>query len=229
MITLQRSADRRYVRSGPMETWRTFGPGGAEPFLRGFRALGSLDEVQLLPGAEYTPMSEGNYECLTYVRGGSVTLRHRPRRDEIFGPGFYQRARSDRRMIAGRPDRYNFPGAHLFVCSMTLCRRDRSWDWKHCPFADRIGNLRLIASPDGSAGSLRLQQDVRVYSSALDPGYHVVHELRPGRGAWIHVVGGRVRLLGLGLSAGDGASLDEEVAVSLTAEEASEILLFDLA
>src|SRR6185503_4191995 len=97
------------------------------------------------------------------------------------------------------------------------------------PFSDRRGNLRLIASPAGSDASLRLRQDVRIYSSVLDPGCHVVHEVSPGRGVWLHVVAGRVRFFDQSLATGDGASLDDESALSFTAQEASEILLFDLA
>jgi redox-sensitive bicupin YhaK (pirin superfamily) len=114
---------------------------------------------------------------------------------------------------------------------MTPHRKEEepSFERKHYPFSDRRGNLRLIASPDGSAASLRLQQDVRIYSSVLDPGRHMVHELRPGRGGWLQVVAGRVLLVDQSLEAGDGASLDDEPAVSFTAQVASEILLFDLA
>ena len=134
-------------------------------------------------------------------------------------------------MITGAPDGSPFQGAHLFVSSLTPHRigGEPSCERKHYPFSDRRGILRLIASPDGCDASLHLRQDVRIYSSVLDPGHHVVHELSPGRGAWLHVVVGRVRLVDQILGTGDGASLDDESAISFTAQESSEILLFDLA
>jgi redox-sensitive bicupin YhaK (pirin superfamily) len=94
--------------------------------------------------------------------------------------------------------------------------------------AERRGVLRLILSPDGRNQSLRLRQNARVYSSILESGHHVIHELGAGRGAWLHVVSGRIQLIDHVLGTGDGASLVDEAAVSLTAKEASEILLFDL-
>ena len=62
----------------------------------------------------------------------------------------------------------------------------------------------------------------------LGRGKHVVHELREGRSAWLHLVEGEVTLGDLVLSSGDGAGLTAERAVSLTAREETEILLIDL-
>jgi redox-sensitive bicupin YhaK (pirin superfamily) len=175
--------------------------------------------------------SNGNQEVVTYVREGGLIVRHRPRGEEFLGPGFYERADSHRVMSMGAPERCRAQGAHIFVTSLTPQQHlgESPCERKHSPFSDRRGNLRLIASPNGTAASLRLQQDVLIYSSVLDRGHHLVHELRPGRGAWLHVVAGRLQLADQTLESGDGAALDDEPAVSFTAQDASEILLFDLA
>jgi len=104
-----------------------------------------------------------------------------------------------------------------------------SYEHKQFPFADRFGRLLLVASPAGEAGSLRVGQDVHLYSSLLEKGHHIVHELHAGRGAWLHVVAGRIQVFDQSLVSGDGASFENESAVSFTAEKNSEILLFDLA
>jgi hypothetical protein len=224
LIKLQRSTDRRYVRSGSQEMWMSFDQ-------TGFRALDVLNEVRLLPGRKSRFQSDGDQESVTYVREGRLVVLHRPDGDEYLGPGYCRHAISQPLLITGASDESPFQGAHLFLSSMIPRRQEGepSCERKHYPYSDRRGILRLIASPDGSDASLRLQQDVRIYSSILDQGHHVVHELGPGRGAWLHVVTGRIRLLDQGLETGDGASLDDESAVSFTAEKPSEILLFDLA
>lgn len=232
MIKLQRSTNRHHVRGESQEMWMTFDRGNtADPFHGGFRALDLLNEVKLLPGTKFKLESHENHESVTYVREGSLVVQHKPHRDEILGSGYCHRTNSHCFMITGASGKSPFQGAHLFVSSMTPHRREGepSSERKHYPFADRRGKLRLIASPDGSVDSLRLQKDVRIFSSVLDPGHHVVHELIAGRGAWLHVVAGKVRLIDQSLETGDGASLDGELAVSFTAQEASEILLFDLA
>ena len=95
--------------------------------------------------------------------------------------------------------------------------------------AERTGMLRLVASQGGKQASLVLDQNVRVYSAILLPGSHLVHEFEGGRTAWLHVVRGRIRLQEQSLRTGDGAAFVDELAASFTAQEPSEILLFDLA
>jgi redox-sensitive bicupin YhaK (pirin superfamily) len=94
--------------------------------------------------------------------------------------------------------------------------------------SERHGVLRLVASPDGRGSSLKLAHDAFVYSSILDPGFHAVHELGAGRGAWLHVVQGAVTLDEQVLATGDGAGAWSEPAMSFTALEPTEVLLLDL-
>ena len=55
------------------------------------------------------------------------------------------------------------------------------------------------------------------------------HALAPGRHAWVQVARGQVRVGDVVLSAGDGAAISDERSVTLTGDEPSEVLLFDLA
>jgi redox-sensitive bicupin YhaK (pirin superfamily) len=210
----------------------SFGEGDAtNPFHRGFRALGSMNEVRLFPGTRMLLPLRGCQESITYVREGGLMVRDHPRREELFGPGTCQRATTRRVRVTGATGKSPFQGAQIFVSSITPQQNDgaSSFEHRHYPFSDRRGTLRLIASPDPNAASLQLHQDVRIYSSILDPGHHVIHELSPGRGVWLHVVSGKIFLIDQSLRTGDGASLDDELAVSFTAQEDSEVLLFDLA
>jgi redox-sensitive bicupin YhaK (pirin superfamily) len=94
--------------------------------------------------------------------------------------------------------------------------------------AERLGALKLIASPDGRNASLPIQQDVFIYSTCIQKGNHVIHEIGAGRSAWLHVVNGQIQLNDLLLKMGDGVGLKDEMSISFTALGPSEILLFDL-
>jgi len=99
---------------------------------------------------------------------------------------------------------------------------------KRFTVGDRKGRLCLIASPDARSGSLRVDQDALIYSSLLEGGQHLVHELLQGRSAWLHVVHGAVSLGDLVLTTGDGAGITAECAVSFTAREDASILLLEV-
>jgi redox-sensitive bicupin YhaK (pirin superfamily) len=99
---------------------------------------------------------------------------------------------------------------------------------KRFPGAQRHNLLCVVASPDGRKGSLRILQDALVYSSIIDPGHHLIHELLPGRSAWVHVIDGEATLHDIILTQGDGAGVTIEPSVSVTAHENTEMLLVDL-
>jgi redox-sensitive bicupin YhaK (pirin superfamily) len=99
---------------------------------------------------------------------------------------------------------------------------------KRFPGAQRHNQLCIVASPDGRKGSLRILQDALGYSSIIDPGHHLIHELLPGRSAWVHVIDGEATLHDIILTQGDGAGVTIEPSVSVTAQENTEMLLVDV-
>src|SRR5262249_10800148 len=103
-----------------------------------------------------------------------------------------------------------------------------SYEQRAFPDAERRGKLRLVASRDGRDGSVTIHQDAALYVSLLDPGARVEHALPKGRHAWLQVARGAVTLNGQQLAAGDGAAVSDESALTIAAEQPSEILLFDL-
>ena len=89
--------------------------------------------------------------------------------------------------------------------------------------------MRLVASEDGRDASVTIHQDARLYAAILDAGGVVEHTLSQSRYAWLQVARGTVKLNELDLKQGDGAAVKDETDLKLVAQEAAEILLFDLA
>ena len=86
----------------------------------------------------------------------------------------------------------------------------------------------LVISPNGRDGSATIHQDAEIYRIRLQPGQTVKHELKPGRGAWLQIAEGVLTLNGVALATGDGASTEEPGTLKLSANAATEALLFDL-
>jgi redox-sensitive bicupin YhaK (pirin superfamily) len=106
-----------------------------------------------------------------------------------------------------------------------------SYEQKTFTAEEKLGKLRLIASEDAREGSVRIHQDASVYATLLPKDSRVVHQLQPDRHAFVHVASGEVLLNGKPLRAGDGAAVTSEKIelVGATDDDASEVLLFDLA
>src|SRR5581483_4945312 len=94
--------------------------------------------------------------------------------------------------------------------------------------ADKRGKLRLVASRDGADGSVRIQQDARMYASVLESGDAVTHTIPRGRKGWLHVVSGAAQLNGQTLAAGDGVAIDGQERLTVTFPSCGEVLLFEM-
>jgi len=231
MITLRRANERHHERRGKQDIWLTFHPGNrADPLADGFGALETLNENRLPPGAGVPSHPLHDAEIVTYVREGALAY------EDSKGYSSVTHAGEFRRVTAGRGIRHTETNASRTEWARVFQIWLRPWaaglepshEQKRFSAAERRGGLYAVASPDARRGSLRLRQDALIYSAMLDPGQHVVHELSAGRSAWLHLVHGEAILGDIVLTAGDGAGLTTERAVSLTARAEAEILLLDL-
>jgi len=231
MITVRRSEERRHVQSRSQNTWMTFDlDSDVDPLRGGFHGLESLNEEHAAPKMCLHPQTREDIDLLIYVREGSITLHGEAGPLGRMGAGEFQRRNMSSGTSYQAVNASPTEIAHVFqsglklgpVASTAILEQRRFYT------AQRTGTLRLVASRGGMGDSLSLTQDARVYSSILLQGNHLVHELDRGRSAWLHVVKGRIRLQDHSLRTGDGAALVDEAAASFTAQEPSEILLFDL-
>jgi hypothetical protein len=103
------------------------------------------------------------------------------------------------------------------------------YEQKSFPEAEKRGKLRLIASRDGADGSVRINQDAKLFVTLLAPGEEVKHPLVAKRHAWVQVAKGEVELNGEKLRQGDGAAISDENELTIKGTKDAEVLLFDLA
>src|SRR5262249_28072449 len=104
-----------------------------------------------------------------------------------------------------------------------------SYEQKSFANGEKHNRLRLVASRDGRAGSVRIHQDADIYASLLDKDAAVTHALARGRRGWIQVVRGALAVNGKHLRAGDGAAASDLPTLQITGKaDGTEFLLFDL-
>jgi quercetin 2,3-dioxygenase len=233
MITLRRTKERDHDHGKIPEEWFSFPHAdAATPFAGGFGALESLSEALLRPGASIPRKPLHDSEIVTYVREGTLSYEDSLGRSGVIQAGEFQRSTTGRRVRYRETNVSRVDGAHVFQLwlrpTATELDPEQQQEQKRFSVADRRDRLCVVASEDARNASLRLHEDAVVYSALLARGHHVVHELMPGRSAWLHVVRGELSLGETFLTTGDGAGFTAERVVSLTARESSEILLLDL-
>ncbi len=231
MIILRRDKERLYLKQGNHESWSTFdAQDQANPHKDGFGLLESLEENRLPPSASVAPALCKESEIITYVIEGVLAFVNTTGSPGIINAGEFHRMTAGARIHHSERNASQSNWAHIFQLSLYSCRSEvtRTVEQKLFPVAKRRGALCIIASGDGRMGSLRLQQNVLIYSTILDAGQHLVYEIPQGRIAWLHIVRGKTTLGNFVLTTGDGAGIFAESAISFTADEESEILLLDM-
>jgi redox-sensitive bicupin YhaK (pirin superfamily) len=106
-----------------------------------------------------------------------------------------------------------------------------SYEQKKFSIEERTGTFRLIASRFGQRDSIKIHQDLNLYSAILPPGEVLMDRMPTGRYGWLQVARGALMLNGELIGAGDSAALIHGGAIELETPlegSTSEILLFDL-
>jgi quercetin 2,3-dioxygenase len=236
VITVRRANERRHLRRGKQEIWRTFyRHTPTDALAEGFGALEVLDEDLLPPGAGVLLHPHHDAEVVLYVLDGALAYEDSTGRSGVVRAGGFQRMTAGRGIRQSETNESRTASAHVFRTWLRASEPglEPIADEEERSFvADRRGALCVVASPNGRRGSLRIHEDALVLSAVLDEGKVVTHELVPGRSVWLHVVGGRVMLSGVlsgvVLAAGDGIGVTGGRKLSIAALAASEILVLDV-
>jgi len=232
MIQVRPAAERGRFDFGWLDTRHTFSFGEyLDPAHMGVRSLRVINEDRVKPGAGFPTHPHRSMEIVTYVLDGALEHRDSMGNGSVIRPGDVQRMSAGTGVTHSEYNPSREDPVHLLQIWLLPARPGGapSYEQRTFPAEERRGTLRLLASPDGAEGSLSIGQDARILGTLLEPGERARYGFADGRGGWVQVARGRIRLGETELAAGDGAHVEGEDRLDLTALEPSEALLFDLA
>jgi redox-sensitive bicupin YhaK (pirin superfamily) len=232
MITIRRASERGHFDHGWLNTYHTFSfDQYYDPRYMGFRTLRVINEDFVAGGRGFPKHGHRDMEIITYILEGA--LKH----EDSMGNGSVIRPGDVQRMTAGTGVRHSEANAsdservHLlqvWILPHTV-GLEPGYEQKAFTEDERRGRLKLIASEDGTDGSVEVHQDVKVFASIIPAGEQVEHTMDQKRYAWLQVARGSVSVNGEKAEQGDGAIAVGESSLQINAEENAEVLLFDLA
>jgi quercetin 2,3-dioxygenase len=232
MLTIRRSEERGGGDHGWLNTCHTFSFSDYwDEKWMGFRSLRVINEDWVAPNSGFPTHPHRDMEIITYVLAGRLEHKDSLGTGSVILPGDGQR------MTAGRGIRHSefnpsmSEKVHLLQIWILPDRagHEPGYEQKSFPESEKRGRLRLIASKDGSDGSVKINQDAQLFATLLAPGEEVRHLLGAKRYAWVQVAKGEVNLNGQMLEQGDGAAVSDEKELTIKATKDAEVLLFDLA
>ena len=232
MISVRHAAERGTANFGWLDSRHTFSFGDYyDPKQMGFGPLRVINEDRVSPGQGFGTHGHRDMEIISYVLEGA--LEHK----DSIGTGSVIRPGDVQIMSAGtgiRHSEFNHSKTEPVHFLQIWVVPDRDgiaprYEQKTFPDADKRGRLRLVGSSDGRDGSVVIHQDVKLFAAILKTAEQVTQALPAHREGWLQVARGAVVMNGHDLHAGDGAAVEGEPSITVTAKtDGTEILVFDL-
>jgi quercetin 2,3-dioxygenase len=231
MKTIRRAEERGHVNHGWLDTYHTFSFASYyDPEHMGFRSLRVINDDKVAGGEGFGTHPHRDMEIITYVLSGALEHKDSMGNGRVIRPGEFQY------MAAGKGVQHSefnhLPGETVHLLQIWITPDEKgvkpSYAEKSVAAAPS-GRLHLVTSKTGRDGSIGIHQDADLFYARLNPGEKVVHGLRNGRHAWVHVAEGEITVNGERLGAGDAIAVSDATGpLELAAAKLAQVLLFDL-
>ncbi|KNH08977.1 Pirin [Candidatus Burkholderia brachyanthoides] len=228
MFEIRRSSERGHANHGWLDSYHSFSFADYhDPKHVHFGALRVINEDYIEGGQGFGTHGHHDMEIVTYMLGGALAHCDSMDNGSSIRPGDVQC------MSAGTGVRHSeFNGsqtetAHLL--QIWIIPDAPGYEEKRFADEDKRGRLRVVASPTGDDGSVRIGADARIFAGLFDGDERADFDMPAGRRVYVHVARDAVSVNGEALSASDVAKLEDVSKVTLEKGENTEVLLFDLA
>ncbi len=232
MINIRKSADRGHANHGWLDTHFTFSFADYyDPQHVEFRTLRVMNDDRVAGGGGFPTHPHRDMEIVTYVLEGELAHKDSMGNGSVIKPGDVQYMSAGTGVAHSEFNASKTETVHLYQIWMFPDKQGHTpaYDQKNFSDEEKRGKLRLVVSPDGREGSVKIRQDNELYATVLSAGDRVKHPMKPERYAYVQVAKGSVTLNGKTLETGDGAEISAEKTLELTGVREAEVLLFDLA
>lgn len=228
MIYLRKAQDRGHANHGWLDSWHTFSFADYyDPNFMGFSALRVINEDVIDGGQGFGTHPHKDMEILTYVLSGTVEHKDSMGNKEQIQAGEFQIMSAGTGVKHSEYNGNRDRALHLYQIWIIPDTKGLEPRYEQRMF-DAPQGRQLVLSPDAREGSLKVFQDMELSRWAFKQGEDGEYTIAKDRQVWIQVVKGHLTVNGQAIAASDALAVWEESALTLHADEDSEILLFDL-
>ena len=244
MLIPRLATERGHAEHGWLTSHHTFSFADYhDPRHMGFATLRVINDDTVAGGGGFPSHAHRDMEIISYVISGALRHQDSMGNGSVIKPGDVQRMSAGRGVVHSEQNASATEPVHFLQIWVLPEKAGLPSGYEQTTFSDaeKRGRLRLVVSRDGAEGSVKIQQDAKVYASLLAPGERVEHvfgsEGQAPRRGWVHVVRGAVQVAGKRYEAGDGVAVQDEPRLTLEGAEGpalgadgvtGEILLFSL-
>ena len=193
MIEIRRSNERGHANHGWLDSYHSFSFADYyDPEHMHFGALRVINEDRVAGGQGFGAHGHRDMEIVSYVLEGALAHRDSMGNGSTIRPGDVQR------MSAGTGVRHSeFNGsptdtAHFLQIWIIPDAPGGAPGYEEKRFADdeKRGRLRVIASPEGTDGSVKIGANARIFAGLFDGDERADFDVPAGRRVYVHVARG---------------------------------------
>ena len=195
-----------------------------------FGVLRVINEDRVAPKMGFGTHRHQDMEIISYVLSGALNHQDSMGNGSVMQPGDVQRMSAGSGIThSERNDSATMPVHFLQIwIQPNIKGSPPSYEQKHFTDDEKRGRLRLVISEGGEQGSLRMQQDARLYAGLFDGKEQTKLRISKGRMVYVHLICGTLSVNGTLISGGDALMIIETAAVEILGGDQAEVLLFDL-
>ncbi|MEO8102700.1 MAG: pirin family protein [Betaproteobacteria bacterium] len=230
-IKLRRGNERGYADYGWLKSHHSFSFADYyDPAHMGFGPLRVINEDRVAAGMGFGTHGHRDMEIISYVLDGALAHQDNMGNGSTIRPGDVQRMSAGAGVTHSEFNQSRDGVTHFLQIWIqpNVTGIKPSYEEKHFDAASKRGQLRLIASPDGRAGSVQIHQDAYLYAGLIDATETATHALASGRLGYVHIARGRATVNGVLLDGGDAIKLTGPVDIVVEKAQDAEVLVFDL-
>jgi redox-sensitive bicupin YhaK (pirin superfamily) len=202
-----------------------------DPKRMGWGSMRVWNDDTIAPNTGFPPHGHANMEIITYVREGAITHQ-----DNMGNKGRTE-AGDVQVMSAGtgiQHAEYNLEPDTTRIFQIWIQPNSQggppSWGSRPFPQGDRSGKFVTLASGfENDADALPIRTDARVLGATLKAGETAEYPLGTKRRGYLVPAKGSVEVNGVKLNTRDGAAIQQEAVLRVTAIEDAELVLVDAA
>jgi redox-sensitive bicupin YhaK (pirin superfamily) len=231
MINRRHRDERGPTKTGWLNSMHSFSFGHYhDPRHMGFGPLRVINEDRVIPGGGFATHGHQNMEIISYVLSGQLAHKDSMGNGSTIKPGDVQLMSAGSGVTHSEFNGSNKDEVHFLQIWIMPNVENEAPGYQETSFAESSpGNqFRLVVSPDGESGSLKIKQDARMLVGVFEEEQTHTLSLDNGRRYWLQVARGIVLINGDEASAGDGFAIEHEETVGLDAVSDAELILFDL-
>ena len=229
-LGVRRSADRGTADFGWLQSRHSFSFGQYyDPQMMGFGPLRVINDDEVGPGRGFGAHPHSDMEIISLVTRGNLEHRDSLGNGDTLSVGEVQYMSAGSGVVHSEYNPSSREPVHFFQIWIQPNVRGAPprYAKARVDLRSEETGWTEVAGPEGSSALLSLRQDAWMLVGRAGAGNRLEHSVAPGRGLWLHVAAGKVRVGDAELDPGDAIGLGEGP-VTVEAETGSLVLGFDV-